>query len=367
MTVDTTAPATSIDSGPADPSNAATATFGFSSDESGATYECRRDGAAFAACTSAATVSGLGDGSHTFDVRAVDRAGNTDPTPASRTWNVDTAAPDTTITSGPSGTVAGTQATFAFVSTEAGGTFQCRLDGGAYAACASPHTVSGLAPGTHVFTVRATDAAGNTDPSPATRTWQVQQTVFSDGFESGGFVTAWARQVGADGTANVVTDVVRTGTYAARLSATTNTGSFSMLRYSLSAPHADVTLDQDIRIEAEGPSGGNVPILRLFDAVGTRQLTVYRQNANADRLYVNGTATLAAGRLPVGTWGHFTVHVITGPAGAGTVAISMNGTQIYNTTTATLGTAGVATVQLGNDTKKQPFQLVADNVMVTLQ
>jgi Bacterial Ig-like domain len=369
VTVDTTAPATSIDSGPADPSNAATATLGFSSDESGATYECRLDGGAFAACTSPASVSGLSDGSHTFDVRAVDRAGNTDPTPASRAWTVDTATPDTTITSGPSGTVAGTQATFAFVSTETGGTFQCRLDGGAYAACASPHTVSNVAPGTHVFTVRATDAAGNTDPTPATRTWQAQQTVFSDGFESGGFVTAWARQVGADGTASVVTDVVRTGTYAARLSATANTGSFSLLRYSLSSPHGDITVDQDIRIETEGPSGGNVPILRLFDATGTRQLTLYRQNANADRLYVTagGATTVTTGRLPLGTWGHFTVHLITGPAGAGTLAVSLNGTQIYSTTTATLGTAGVASVQLGNETKKQPFGLVADNVAVTLQ
>ena len=48
----------------------------------------------------------------------------------------------------------------------------------------------------------------------------------------------------------------------------------------------------------EGPSGGNVPILRLFDANGTRQLTFYRQNANADRLYVNagGTTTVTTGR-----------------------------------------------------------------------
>jgi hypothetical protein len=76
---------------------------------------------------------------------------------------------------------------------------------------------------------------------------------------------------------------------------------------------------------------------------------------------------VTTGRLPLGTWGHFTVHVITGPAGAGTVAVSLNGTQIYSTTTATLGTAGVASVQLGNETKKQPFGLVADNVAVTLQ
>jgi hypothetical protein len=265
--------------------------------------------------------------------------------------------------------VASTQATFAFVSTETGGSFECRLDGGAYVACASPHTVTGLAPGTHTLAVRAIDTAGNPDPTPATRTWQAQQTVFSDGFESGGFVTAWTRQVGADGTAAVVADVVRTGTYAARLSATANTGSFSLLRYGLAMPHPDVTVDADVRIELEGPTGGNVPVLRLFDANGTRQLTVYRQNANADRLYVTAgsTTTVTTGRLPLATWGHFTVHAVTGPAGAGTVAVSLNGTQIFRTTTATLGTAGVATVQLGNETKKQPFQLVVDNLALTLQ
>ena len=369
VTVDTVNPETAIGSGPADPANAASATFGFSSDDAGATFECRLDSAAFAACSAPATVSGLPDGSHTFAVRAVDRAGNADATPATRTWRVDTAAPDTTITSGPSGTVADAQATFAFVSTETGGTFECRLDGGAYAACASPHTVTSLSPGTHVLAVRAVDAAGNRDASPATRTWQRQQTVLSDGFESGGFVAAWTRQVGADGTANVVTDVVRTGTYAARLSATANTGSFSLLRYGLALPHPDVTVDADVRIEVEGPSGGNVPILRLFDANGTRQLTFYRQNANADRLYVNagGTTTVTTGRLPLATWGHFTVHVITGAAGAGTLTVSLNGTQTFSTATASLGTPGVAWVQLGNETKKQPFQLVADNVVVTLQ
>jgi hypothetical protein len=79
---------------------------------------------------------------HTFAVHASDRAGNGDPTPASRNRTVETNAPGTTITSGPSGTVAGAEATFTIASSEAQGTFECRLDGGAYAACASPHTVA---------------------------------------------------------------------------------------------------------------------------------------------------------------------------------------------------------------------------------
>ena len=49
--------------------------------------------------------SNLGGGSHTFLVRATDPSGNTDATPASRTWSVDITPPTTTITAGPSGPV----------------------------------------------------------------------------------------------------------------------------------------------------------------------------------------------------------------------------------------------------------------------
>ena len=45
----------------------------------------------------------------------------------------------------------------------------------AFASCASPTSYSGLAAGSHTFGVRATDPAGNTDQSPATQTWTVEQ------------------------------------------------------------------------------------------------------------------------------------------------------------------------------------------------
>jgi hypothetical protein len=82
----------------------------------------------------------------------------------------DTTPPETTITSAPSGTVAGGSASLAFSSSEAG-TFQCSLDAAAYTACTSPTAYSGLAGGAHAFSVRAVDTAGNVDTTPATASW----------------------------------------------------------------------------------------------------------------------------------------------------------------------------------------------------
>ena len=168
-TVDTVAPDTSISTGPSGTVASTSATFTFSSNEGGVTFQCALDGAAFSSCPAGYT--GLAQGSHTFQVRAVDAAGTADPTPASRSWVVDTVAPDTTITAGPSGAVASTSASFSFSSNEGGATFQCALDGAAFGAC--PASYTGLAQGSHNFQVRATDAAGNTDPTPASRTWTV--------------------------------------------------------------------------------------------------------------------------------------------------------------------------------------------------
>lgn len=88
--VDTTPPQTTIDSGPANGSttNDDSVTFTFSSNESGSTFECQVDGAGFTSCTSPVTYSNLGPGTHTFEVRATDPSGNTDPTPASRTFTL---------------------------------------------------------------------------------------------------------------------------------------------------------------------------------------------------------------------------------------------------------------------------------------
>jgi len=84
----------------------------------------------------------------------------------------DTTPPETTIVSGPSGTVDNGEATFNF-SSEPNSTFECSLDGGGFASCTSPKNFTGLTDGSHTFQVKAKDAAGNTDATPATLTWTV--------------------------------------------------------------------------------------------------------------------------------------------------------------------------------------------------
>lgn len=94
-TVDTVPPQTTISSAPPAASRSASATFAFSSSEAESTFACRLDGGGFGPCTSPKTYAGLGDGSHTFSVQAVDRAGNADPSAAGYSWQISGVGPPT--------------------------------------------------------------------------------------------------------------------------------------------------------------------------------------------------------------------------------------------------------------------------------
>ena len=170
-TVDTTPPAApTITVAPTALTNQTSASFSFTG-EAGASFECSLDGAAFAACTSPKSYSGLADGAHAFQVRQTDSAGNTGPA-ASHPWTVDSTPPNTVIDVAPSDPSAA-DVSFDFSSPDGGVTFECELDGGGFSACSSPASYTGLASGPHTFDVRASDAAGNVDPTPASFTWSV--------------------------------------------------------------------------------------------------------------------------------------------------------------------------------------------------
>lgn len=101
-----------------------------------------------------------------LDGRAIvsdaDACGAGDPPPCA-----DTSPPETSIADRPPNRIERRRARFAFRSNEAGSSFECRLDGSAFEPCSSPVKLRRLQPGRHRLGVRAIDAAGNADESPA--------------------------------------------------------------------------------------------------------------------------------------------------------------------------------------------------------
>jgi len=192
--VDTTPPQTTITSSPSSPTNDSTPTFAFSSSEPGSTFECQVDGEGFGSCSSPYTSTALADGSHTFEVRATNAAANTDSTPASTTFTVDTQAPVITLVtpagasltgsatpalSGIAGTASGDSSTVnvkIYAGTGTGGTLlQTRSatrdpSTGAYSVNATT-----LGSGTYTAQASQSDSAGNTGLSAA-RTFTVDTT-----------------------------------------------------------------------------------------------------------------------------------------------------------------------------------------------
>jgi hypothetical protein len=104
-------------------------------------------------------------------VRATDNVGNTGS--ASHTWTIDNTLPTVSITTAPSNPSGSTDASISFTATDSDGiaSLECQLDGGAWEACSSPVSYTGLSDGEHTVTVRATDNVGNT--GSASHTWTI--------------------------------------------------------------------------------------------------------------------------------------------------------------------------------------------------
>jgi subtilisin-like proprotein convertase family protein len=95
FTIDTAPPDTSIGEGPSGTVSSTDAVFEFSSTEANSSFECQLDGGGFAGCSSPKSYTGLSNGPHEFQVKARDPAGNTDSSPATQSWTIDTSIPDT--------------------------------------------------------------------------------------------------------------------------------------------------------------------------------------------------------------------------------------------------------------------------------
>ena len=174
--IDVTAPGSTVDTGPASITNAAGATFTFTANEAGASFECQLDAGGFAACTSPHIYVGVTEGAHTFRVRAIDALGNVGA-PALFSWTVDTTGPTASLTP-PAANLSGAivisasaadangVATVSFERSPSGAGTWSTFTTDAAAPFTADLVTQVMSDGFHDLRVVATDQAGNSAVSP---------------------------------------------------------------------------------------------------------------------------------------------------------------------------------------------------------
>lgn len=175
--VDNTAPDTVVTSSPSDPSNSATAAFEFSSPgDQSASFECKLDDGEWEPCSSPNEYTGLPDGEHVFRVRAVDAAGNANPSPAERRFTIDAGAPSAPEILSPATNRADDDGDFTVGGKAEPGSKVKLYEGGTLVAEATADEsgdwsvdLRSVADGSHTYTATATDAAGNESGNSAAR------------------------------------------------------------------------------------------------------------------------------------------------------------------------------------------------------
>ena len=317
-----TPPETIINSGPEGIVAEDSATFSFSSSKANSSFECSLDGAPFTGCTSPTTVppqGSLADGEHTFRVRAIDEMGNADASPANYTWTVDTIAPNATIDSGPSGTVSSKSATFTFSSSESNSRFECSLDSSLFGPCPSPAgepqkaNYSDLSEGSHTFSVRAIDAAGNVDLSPSSRTWTVNTTVDT--------IRPTVDNVSpAHTTTGVAPSTNVTATFSEQMNPSSISGQTFKLFVAGSLVSAQVTYDQNSRTATLDPAQ-DLQAGATYDVRITEDVHTVSMNQN-------GVKDLAGNTIDGDKTWHFTVEAPPGVVTAAPKTLNLTPTDV---------------------------------------
>ncbi len=176
--VDTVPAQSSVSVSPGANTNSTSAGFRFACNEGSCTFRCQLDSGSVDACDSGiANYNNLSQGEHAFNVYSIDQAHNLEPGGVTVAWIVDTHPPETTRTTASAELTNVDSATFEYVCSETGCTYECRLDGGSYDNCnGGSITYNGLTDAVHTVYIRAIDKAGNFDASATTVTWKVDTT-----------------------------------------------------------------------------------------------------------------------------------------------------------------------------------------------
>jgi plastocyanin/chitodextrinase len=355
---DTSPPDTLLDQSPPAVTNSASATFAFRSTKKSSTFQCALDGAAFAPCTSPATYGTLADGSHSFQVAAVDPAGNVDPTPASASWMVDTTPP-----SAPSGVVATilsqTRALVGWTPPPEPDVASYRVyrDGSLIAETAQTSftdtTLTG--PATYSYTVRSVDQAGNASPDSAAAQVDAPPSsapIFQDDFETGD-LSRWT----SSGGLVVQTQEVHQGAEAARA---TTSGAAAFASKQLPSTVSELYYKTSFELLSQATTA---TLIRFEGASGLTLVSLY-VNASGRLGYRNErTATNVNSAAAVSPgWHDLQARVLVNGA-ASEVEVWLDGIRQNDLSrTESLGTILIGRIVLGTEGTGKTFDAAFDDV-----
>jgi hypothetical protein len=190
------------------------------------------------------------------------------------------------------------------------------------------------------------------------------ENVITDGFEAGHPTGGGTFATGPHSVGRVEAGGARSDRYAAHLAAAGLPEAFAVLRYPLAGAEGDIAISMDVKVVAEGDPGGNVPLMRLLQRDGARVVSVYRQNGGSRRIWIrvgdNRTPTQA--RIEIGTWARVEV-LVHSETSADALEVRVDG-RLVGAATLPRTAAGADTLQFGNESTDQPFDMVIDNVRV---
>ncbi|MCJ7709619.1 MAG: hypothetical protein MUQ32_02205, partial [Chloroflexi bacterium] len=199
---------------------------------------------------------------------------------------------------------------------------------------------------------------------PGTSAGAGTTVLFQDGFESGG-LEAWSDvSSGPQSQVGVEAGAARTDRFGLRLASGASPDGFGYARIAVPEIVKQLSVDLDIRLVREGLPDANTPLVRLLAPDGSRIFSVYRQNRSGGRIWTSTPDTRAAtlGRMALDTWAHFDVR--TWARGADMVAdVRLDGQLIGEVILSNLD-PGIGSIQVGNETKGQTFEINVDNVRV---
>jgi hypothetical protein len=187
----------------------------------------------------------------------------------------------------------------------------------------------------------------------------------TDGFESG-LQRPWKASAGAGGgLARVETGGARTDRGVLHLASTEAETSYGIADVTLPTPASAVAVSFDVKVQAEGTKGANVPLLRLLDKSGKRLATIYRQNSARGRVWISSLSesTPTDGDIGLKTWAHIDVEV-TPTVGGAQVSVRIDGRLANAVTAPAVNGPVIGAIQWGNSSKHQPFDVYVDNVVV---